>query len=214
MPATKFKWNEGLVIDTFNLKYTKVEDNLLLLNWLDADTQIDNDEANLLEKLRQEAEIKITSWNEEELKMNYLSFIVRLAHYSEDEEYNVYFDRPISAEVEGKKLNVIVDFMIAQGVRDYVKKPYFCFHEYKREKKYSDDPIAQVLLAMLAAKENNKNNKPLYGAYIIGRHWYFMVLDNKNYSISNAFDCTEKDDLYKIIAILRKFRVIIKTTLL
>jgi len=67
---------------------------------------------------------------------------------------------------------------------------------------------------MIAATENNKNNKPLYGAYIIGRHWYFMVYEHKTYSISAAYDCTTKDDLYKIIAILRKLRIIIKTTLL
>jgi len=214
MATKKFTWNEGLVVDTFNLNYIKEEDNLLLTNWLDATTTIEEPEALILETLRQEAKIKVSAWNEEELKMNYLSFIVRFAHYSHDEEYNVYFDRPIIAEFEGHKISVIVDFMLAQGVRDYVKKPYFCFHEYKREKRYNDDPIAQVLLAMLAAKENNKNGKPLYGAYIIGRNWHFMVLDQKNYAISKAHDCTENDDLYKIIAILRKFRTIIKTTFL
>jgi len=214
MPTTKFQWNEGLVISTFHLKYVKEEENVLLNYWLDATTTLADYESIILEKLRQEAKIKITSWNEEELKMNYLSFIVAFANYSDDEEYNVYFERPISAEVEGHKINVLVDFMIAQGVRDYIQKPYFCFHEYKREKKYNDDPIAQVLLAMLAAQENNKNGKPLYGAYILGRNWYFMVLENKNFSISNAYNCTEKEDLFKIISILRKFKTIIKTNLL
>ncbi len=214
MPATKFKWNEGLVVDTFKLKHIKVENMALLSTWIEANEEINDIDLNYLDELRNEALLKIESWNEEELKMNYLSFIVRYAQYSKDEDYNVYFDRPISAEVEGHKINVIVDFMIAQGVLEYIKKPYFCFHEYKRAKKNNDDPIAQVLLAMLAAKENNKNGKPLYGAYIIGRHWYFMVLENKNYSISNAYNCTFKDDLFKIIAILRRFRVIIKTTLL
>jgi hypothetical protein len=214
MASKKFKWNEGLVEDTFSLKRFETEKMLLLFSWLDTNEEITDIDFNFLEELRREAVIKIESWNEEELKMNYLSFIVRYAYYNRDEGYNVYFDRPIVAEVEGHKINVIVDFMIAQGVRDYVKKPYFCFHEYKREKKYNDDPIAQVLLAMLAAQENNKNGKPLYGAYIIGRNWHFMVLENKNYAISKAYDCTEKDDLYKIIAVLRKFRTIIKTTLL
>jgi len=214
MAKKKFQWNEGLVITTFNLKYVKEEDNVLLNSWLDATSTFADYETIILEKLREEAKIKISSWNEEELKMKYLSFIVSFANYNEDEEYNVYFERPIVAEVEGHKINVIVDFMIAKGVRDYVQKPYFCFHEYKREKKYNDDPIAQVLLAMLAAKENNKSDKPVYGAYIIGRNWFFMILENKKFSISKAFDCTEKDDLYKIIALLRKFRVIIKTTLL
>jgi len=215
MATKKFQWNEGLVITTFDLKYIKQEDNILLNNWLDAISTFEDYELIILEKLRKEAKIKISSWNEEELKMKYLSFIVSFANYNEeDEEYNVYFERPISAEVEGTKINVIVDFMIAKGVRDYVQKPYFCFHEYKREKKYNDDPIAQVLLAMLAAKENNKNDKPIYGAYIIGQNWFFMVMENKNFSISKAYDCTEKEDLYKIISVLRKFKTIIKTTLL
>jgi len=30
---------------------------------------------------------------------------------------------------------------------------------------------------MLAAQENNKNGKPLYGAYILGRNWNFMVME-------------------------------------
>jgi len=215
MAKKKFQWNEGLVITTFKLLRLKSETMELLNSWLDVNEDLSDIDLNYLEKLRKKAKDKIDAWNEEELKMQYLSFIVEYADYNEDEEdYNVYFERPIVAEVEGHKINVIVDFMIAKGVRDYVQKPYFCFHEYKREKKYNDDPIAQVLLAMLAAKENNKSDKPLYGAYIIGRNWFFMVMENKNFSISKAFDCTEKDNLYKIISILRKFKTIIKTTLL
>jgi hypothetical protein len=116
--------------------------------------------------------------------------------------------------VEGHKINVVVDFMIAKGVRDYVKQPYFCFHEYKREKKYNDDPIAQVLLAMLATNELKQNNKPIYGAYIIGKNWHFMTMENKIFAISKSFDCTQQDDLYRIISILRQFKTIIKTQLL
>jgi len=187
----------------------------LLANWLVTNEDLSDIDAQYLEKLRTRAETEIDAWNEEELKMRYLSFIVDFANYSEkDRECRIYFERPISAEVEGHKINVIVDFMIAQGVRDYVKKPYFCFHEYKREKKYNDDPIAQVLLAMLAAREQNKNDKPIYGAYIIGKNWHFMTMENKNFAVSRAFDCTQQDDLYGVISILRKFKSIIKTTLL
>ncbi len=215
MPAKKFQWNEGLVMSTFKLKRLRSENLSLLTDWISAKDDLSDIDLVFLEKLRSKAEIKIDAWNEEELKMKYLSFIVEYADYNdEDEDYNVYFERPISAEVEGHKINVIVDLMIAQGIRDYVQKPYFCFHEYKREKKYNDDPIAQVLLAMLAAQENNKNGKPLYGAYILGRNWNFMVMENKNFAISNSYNCTDKEDLYKIISILRKFKTIIKTNLL
>jgi len=215
MATKKIQWNEGLVMSTFKLKRVRAENLALLSDWISAIDDLSDIDLVFLEKLRTKAEIKIDAWNEEELKMKYLSFIVEYANYSdEDDDYNVYFERPISAEVEGQKINVIVDLMIAQGVREYVQKPYFCFHEYKREKKYNDDPIAQVLLAMLAAQTINKNGKPLYGAYILGRNWYFLVLENKNFAVSNSYNCTEKQDLYKIISVLRKFKTIIKDSLL
>jgi len=215
MSTKKFQWNEGLVMTTFDLKRLKTENLPLLLNWLNSDEDLSDIDKKYIEKLRRRAESEIEAWNEEELKMRYLSFIVEFADYvDEDREYRVYYERPLNAEVEGHKINVIVDFMIAKGVRDYIQTPYFCFHEYKREKKYNDDPVAQVLLAMLAAQELNKNEKPLYGAYILGRNWYFMVFENKNFAVSRAFDCTQQDDLFSIISILRKFKTIIKTQLL
>jgi len=215
MSTKKIQWNEGLVMDTFGLDKIYAEEMKLLTDWISADEDLSDVDLKYLEKLRIRAEFEIESWNEEDLKMNYLSFIIAYANYSnKGEDFRVYYKRPISAEVQGHKINVIVDLMIAQGVLEYIKRPYFCFHEYKRAKKYNDDPAAQVLLAMLAAQEKNKNNKPLYGAYIIGRNWYFMVLENKNFTISNSFNCTTEKDLFKIISILRKFKTIIKTQLI
>jgi len=204
-----------MVMDTFGLKKLYSEQIPILIDWISANEDLTDVDIEHLEKLRKKAELRIEAWNEEELKMQYLSYIIGFANYNDDEEnYNIYFERPISAEVNGYKINVIVDLMIAQGVLEYIKRPYFCFHEYKRAKKYNDDPVAQVLLAMLAAQGKNKNNKPLYGAYIIGKYWSFMVLENKNFAISNSYNCTDKEDLYKIISILRKFKTIIKTKLI
>ena len=215
MSAKKIQWNEGLVMHTFGLKKVYAEEMPILTDWISANEDLSDIDTKNLERLRKRAEYEIEAWNEEELKMRYLSFIVDFANYVEkDREYRVYNERPINAEVEGHKINVIVDLMIAKGVRDYVQNPYFCFHEYKREKKYNDDPIAQVLLAMLAAREKNQNNKPIYGAYIIGRNWYFMAMENKNFAVSEPLSCTNKVELYKIISILRKFKTIIKTQLL
>jgi len=204
-----------MVMDTFGLEKIYASEMTLLIDWISANEDLSDVDLKYLEKLRNRAEYEIESWNEEDLKMNYLSFIIAYANYSnKGEDFRVYYERPIAAEVQGHKINVIVDLMIAQGVLEYIKRPYFCFHEYKREKKYNDDPVAQVLLAMLVAQEKNKNNKPLYGAYIIGKHWYFMVMENKNFAVSESFSCINKEDLYKIISILRKFKIIIKTQLI
>jgi len=60
----------------------------------------------------------------------------------------------------------------------------------------------------------NKNGKPIYGLTIVGSVWRFVVMEGKKYAISRAFDATQKTDLLLIIAVLRKFKVILETTLL
>ena len=54
----------------------------------------------------------------------------------------------------------------------------------------------------------------MYGLYVIGRYWYFVVMEGKNYCVSKGYDSTDKEDLLEIIAILRKFRVILETVLM
>jgi hypothetical protein len=44
--------------------------------------------------------------------------------------------------------------------------------------------------------------------------WHFVLMEGKEYCISKSFSATEKDDLLKIIAILRKFRHILFTRLI
>ena len=96
---------------------------------------------------------------------------------------------------------------------DLKEAPYFYFHEYKPRKK-TKDPIAQLLLAMLIAQEKNERPRPLYGCAIVGELWYFMILDGKDYSISNGYVAANADDLQQILLILRKFKEILHTQLL
>ena len=56
--------------------------------------------------------------------------------------------------------------------------------------------------------------KSNYGCEIIRKYWSFVILEGKSYCVSKGFDCTEKDKLLQIIAILRKFRHILETDLL
>jgi hypothetical protein len=34
-----------------------------------------------------------------------------------------------------------------------------------------------------------------YGLYVIGRQWFFVVLDGSEYAVSRAYDVTEEDVL-------------------
>ena len=87
MSIKKIKWDEGRVIDTFNLKRLRTENMPLLTDWISAVEDLSDIDTNYLEKKRRIAEFEIDAWNEEELKMRYLSFIVDFADY-QDQLFN------------------------------------------------------------------------------------------------------------------------------
>ncbi|MEM6299212.1 MAG: hypothetical protein AAF740_11055, partial [Bacteroidota bacterium] len=88
-------------------------------------------------------------------------------------------------------------------------KPYFFIHEYKQERKGTADPKGQLLAELLAAQENNTHQFPMYGCYVVGRNWFFMILNGKEYAVSDAFISSQKD-IYQIIAILRQIKIYIE----
>ncbi len=206
-------WTEGELVDTFSL--TKLKNNYpLLIEWLEVTVQLNETEYETFESIRQEAEENIEVWNEEDLKMNFIAIIIRLAGLKSSQYIRTFYERTIEATVEGHYLKTKTDFMIAKGVLDLVKTPYFHFQEYKKDKDPNGDPTAQLIEAFLIAQEMNKNGKPIYGCYVIGRFWYFVVMQDKTYCVSKAFDCTDKEELLHIIAVLRKFKEILETRLL
>ncbi|RKZ49305.1 MAG: hypothetical protein DRR16_33635 [Candidatus Parabeggiatoa sp. nov. 3] len=50
--------------------------------------------------------------------------------------------------------------------------------------------------------------QPLYGCYVMGRLWFFVVLEGIEYSTSLAFDAT-KDDIKEIFGILQNTKGLI-----
>ena len=84
----------------------------------------------------------------------------------------------------------------------------YLVHQYKKQADTSNDPLGQLLAEMVAAQTTNQHKQPLYGAYIIGRHWYFIVLEGQVYAESLAYDAT-KDDIIAIVTILRHTKNII-----
>ena len=47
---------------------------------------------------------------------------------------------------------------------------------------YYGTPDAQALAAMLVAQELNSHDKPIYGLYVVGLIWNFIVLKLQIYS--------------------------------
>ncbi len=207
-------WQEGELIKTFHLK-PLVEPSLLLQEWLQTEAlEFDAVEQVIFEKALKKAMKDLKGWSEEDLKMKFISDILDLGYMLQDDKVISYFDKIISATVEDIKLTVKSDFMLAEGVMNIHGEPYFHFQEYKPNKNPHGDSMAQLLAAFLIGQTKNIRPIPLYGVEIVGAIWRFVIMDGKEYCVSEAFESTQREDLLRIIAILRKFRHILETRLL
>lgn len=174
--------------------------------------QLAADDKHLLEQVRRDLNENADSWNEEELKMRFISFVMFLAHF--DNPIRTYYDREISATVHNIYIKCEADMLLAQGFGELIETPYFFLHEYKREKKYSGDPVGQMLAGMLIGQAKNDRDKPMYGCYVQGRFWFFSVLEGQQYVVSRSFDATDETTAEQIVLILRKLKQIILTELI
>lgn len=215
--AKKIKqYKEVELIKLFDLKrLVGNHSHPLFQEWLTCETALNANEQYLFDIILTNAQQHIDGWHEEDLKMQFIAFVLQLAYLRSDEkQYQPYFERVVEATIGEHFLKVKTDFMIAKGILDTPEVPYFHFQEWKKHRDPNGDTVAQLLEALLCAQHINNNGKPLYGCTITGKFWEFFLLTEKTYCISMSYDCTKQDDLLQIIAILRKFKDILETRLL
>jgi hypothetical protein len=177
----------------------------------DVKGELSESEKALLHKVRIRLIDNADSWNEEELKMQFISMIMFLADF--ESPIRSYYDREIAEMVGDTFISCKADMLLSKGIGELIETPYFFLHEYKREKKYSGDPVGQMLAGMLVGQAKNSNNKPMYGCYVQGRFWFFSVLDEKEYVISQSLDATDEVMAEKLVLILKNLNKIILETL-
>jgi hypothetical protein len=198
-------WTTQEIRDTFNIK---VLPNLPLLeDWLSKSFTPDTVATIILEERRLLLNRFFRSWNEDELKFQFIAHITELARLRSD-TFNTFSQRMLSALVDNHILYGRPELMVASGQED-PKKPYFFIHEYKPSKR-ADEPLGQVLAAMVAAQAINKDGQPLFGCIVIGNIWQFLILDKKTYSISRTYDANQVKDLNHIYSALCQSKVYIE----
>jgi hypothetical protein len=208
----KMSWTLDKLMETFHLRPI-LEGCETLDKWLAVENGLGGNDIAQLGALRKKLIPNADSWSEDALKMKFLAFLMAMVDYDTD-KYEAFYDNTISAKVDGETLTAKADLLVAKGTGDAPRMPYFCFHEYKKNTP-DKDPRSQLFQGMLIAQAVNKNEKPIYGAYIIGKAWNFTVLQpNRIYCISRTYDATLKDDLQRILLILKKFKWILDNELL
>ncbi len=205
----KQKYDIDFLLDRFQIKRNNHCD--LLSAWLEKSTANDDFELpQLLEEQRQKLDFEGNLWNEEELKMHFLSFVFRFADAEVVDKVKMFYERPLSGKVDGMLLSVVCDALLASPLGlNTPRKPYFFLQEFKKGKKASEDAEGQMLVAMLIAQNINADHAPIYGCYLIGKDWYFTTLHEKNYCFSKSYDASDRYELMQILQILRNLKFIL-----
>lgn len=205
-------WKTSELEKTFGL--TEVYQHPILQEWINITDKnkdnINDIERNILQHLHTLLIQKITIWNEEELKAHFISPLLSLAVYFTP-HYQPFLERQLKTTVQGISLSGRVDYVLANG-KFHPETPYFCLHEYKREEHKDTDTRGQLLSTLLAIQTLNAEagiQRPVYGVYVVGRFWFLVVLVDKEYSVSLAYDVTKKD-LYELLAVLKYLKVILE----
>ncbi len=203
------EWTLDKLDAEFGLK--QVRDCKIMKEWLAMSYTPDEYEKRYISDLQEILNLGGDEWNEVELENKFISPLFNLIKF-DNLRFAYFLERNLRSVIGNYDLSGIVDGLIATGYRS-PNIPFFCMHEYKRAIDNEGHPNAQNLVAMLVAREQNSNQKPIYGLFIVGSIWQFMVLNGNEYCISKKYDAAEQS-VYDIFSALKGLKVIIETKLL
>ena len=210
--ATENKLNFGdctlpLLDKVFGLR--RAESSNVLDQWLQRASAIelsDFEKQSCIE-LRSLLRLNVDSWKEQEISLHFIGPLFSVVKFTDLYRYNLFAQRHIEAKLNGKTLAGEPDGLIASGYYE-PEIPYFAFSEYKRQRDPNGDPIGQCLGAMLVGQTLNQHQQPVYGSYVIGRDWNFMILDDTRYVISRDYSGLS-DEVFEILRILKALKEIV-----
>ncbi|MEM8524374.1 MAG: hypothetical protein AAGG68_07010 [Bacteroidota bacterium] len=205
-------WKTQEVEEVFGIAPAK--NKTRMEDWENVPQEYSEEERKELMSLQEHLIAKVKYWNEAALKFYFLGPLIRMVQYDTD-RYNSFLEQNLKLKVsEEIEISGNIDFLVATG-KQIPKTPFFTLHEYKPEPNISTDPQGQLLVAMIAAQQANKAidiEQPLYGVYVTGRFWFFVVLDGNEYMESLAYDATQQD-IFQIFSMLKKAKFYIEAQL-
>ncbi len=198
------KWTIEDVEDTFHVVLHKHHERLQA--WMTSQTSPSEEEDLQLTHLQEKLQDHVWDWNEEELKVYFIIPLLNLVDFDQ-KQYHPFLARELSMTYHDEKVAGTVDFVVASGKRS-PKRPFFFLHEYKKEHDSSDDPLGQLMIAMVTAQMLNNDEHPVYGAYVMGRYWHFVVLEGQRYAVHTGLNATDKE-LKTIFSVLHNTKGIL-----
>ncbi len=202
--STFLNWTCAKLEKTFGLE--EVLEHSELQKWIEksATQEVETEEIYILQRIQKGLVQHGNLWNEAELKEYFIGPVLTFIDFN-SKTFHSFCERLISAVIGEHDISGKPDNLVAKG-RWEPETPYFCLHEYKKETDPDGDAIGQVLVAMLVAQTLNQNEKTIYGVCIKGKVWYFLILNNKQYSVSKLYNATDEEifDIFKILKALKE----------
>jgi hypothetical protein len=199
------KWKYEEVERTFGVR--KSENMPSMEVWMNNKEVVSEEEKIHLGKLQKRLQRYVWAWKEEDLKVFFIIPLIDLVRFEKEGVYRAFMEPTIQAkliDLENKEWNLRgrVEFLVATGEQD-PHLPFFFLNEYKPQLKPTNDPLGQLLIAMLVAQKNNENHqKPVYGLYTLGQLWFFVTFHHNQYAVSKAYDATS-EDIFEILKLLK-----------
>ncbi len=195
------------LVEVVDLK--QLPEQEIFKEWFNFQHSISVEEEKFLQDLIKDNYDFLSYCSEEDLKMEFIALLLAKVRFRFKDKRGFY-EQPLKAKINGVEFCGKTDFMFAMGV-EVPQKPYFFIQEFKREGK-SSHPKNQLLAEMLVAIELNKVNL-MRGAYIVGRHWNFVMLEkiaenSFQYFVSDSFDSLNFKSLRHIYNNLQAIKLV------
>jgi len=147
-------------------------DDSIFDDWFQFEYTLSQDEEQFLQILLEKNRRYVDSYSEEELKAQVIIPLINEVDFFH-KGIRGWYERPLKGMVNNTLLQGKPDYMVAQGI-ETPQQPYFFIQEYKKElgDRHPKNPL---LAEMMVALESNKETM-IYGAFIIGRTWNFVIL--------------------------------------
>ena len=178
----------------------KIDKNIFN-EWFNNKKIIESETIKFLNTLILENELLIRDYNEEDLKIKFITPLLnKIKFVSFENEFRDFYELSLKYQTEDFIFQGTTDFVVSKGLVKS-KKPYFFIQEFKRSEEFSN-PRPQLVAELIAGIELN-NEKVMKGAYIVGENWNFVILEklgdkNYQYFVSSTFKATNREDLYLI----------------
>lgn len=167
------KWTRDDIELAFQVTGTTTQ-HTILKEWLASTFQTDDYDARTLESLRLVLSINAQIWQEQELIIHFIAPLLNMVRFYDHPAFSAFAQRKIAAKIGDYDMNGKLDYFIATG-KSKPRQPFFCIHEYKYAMRTENDPLGQLLAAMITAQKlNEPADFAMLGSYIVERNWYFV----------------------------------------